>query len=159
MLYEGGSRIVNPRDLSFVNLGLLEGLMPLTDGGHSLVEAPSQIFELFVAETSSKTSRSFYSWWKFVKAAVMDGIVKVIWQQKDCDIEAGHKSRCNHNSQACEAAFADYDNLGSTCFTTEAGFGTSLFKLPQILVPTVLMLKTFPPYPHRDWMFDVVCPK
>jgi hypothetical protein len=21
------------------------------------------------------------------------------------------------------------------------------------------MLKTFPPYPHRDWMFDVVCPK
>jgi hypothetical protein len=89
----------------------------------------------------------------------MDGIVKVIWQQKDCDIEAGHKSRCNHNSQACEAAFADYDNLGSTCFTAEAGFGTSLFKLPQILVPTVLMLKTFPPYPHRDWMFDVVCPK
>jgi len=63
----------------------------------------------------------------------MDGIVKVIWQQKDCDIEAGHKSRCNHNSQACEAAFADYDNLGSTCFTAEAGFGTSLFKLPQIL--------------------------
>jgi hypothetical protein len=43
--------------------------MLLTDGGHSLVEAPSQISELFVAETSSKTSRSFYSWWKFVKAA------------------------------------------------------------------------------------------
>jgi hypothetical protein len=21
------------------------------------------------------------------------------------------------------------------------------------------MLKTFPPYTHRDWMFDVVCPK
>ncbi len=69
MLYEGGSRIVNPRDLSFVNLSLLEGFMLLTDGGHSLVEAPSQISELFVAETSSKTSRSFYSWWKFVKAA------------------------------------------------------------------------------------------
>jgi hypothetical protein len=34
----------------------------------------------------------------------MDGIVKVIWQQKDCDIEAGHKSRCNDNSQACVAA-------------------------------------------------------
>ncbi len=78
MLSEGGSRIVNPHDLSFVNLSLLEGVMLLTDGGHSLVEAPSQIFEL-------------------------GGIVKVIWQQKDCDIEAGHKSRCNHNSQACEA--------------------------------------------------------
>jgi hypothetical protein len=34
----------------------------------------------------------------------MDGIAKVMWQQKDCDIETGHKSRCNHNSQACEAA-------------------------------------------------------
>jgi hypothetical protein len=43
-------------------------------------------------------------------------------------------------------------------FTTEAGFETSLFKLPQFLVPIVLMLKTFPPYPYRDWMFDVVCP-
>jgi hypothetical protein len=43
--------------------------MLLTDGGHSLVEAPSQISELFVAETSSKTYRRFYSWWKFVKAA------------------------------------------------------------------------------------------
>jgi hypothetical protein len=67
MLYEGGSRIVNPHNISFVNL--LEGFMLLTDGGHSLVEAPRQIFELFVAETSSKTSRSFYYWWKFVKAA------------------------------------------------------------------------------------------